>query len=367
MVDQNKRSFLAAAGAGMVLKVAGARGSLANAPSKSRLQLIGTEEHFATPEYIETFLKRTTNSTSLGDRYARMFVSKPENRKLLTDFDLRVADMDRYGVDVLLLSLVAPGVQAFSPEEGKALARRVNDGMTAIIKQHPRRFAGLAAVAPQDPQGAAEEVDRAITQLGLNGVVINSHTNGEFLDDTKFFPIFEACVRNKAPIYLHPTFPSDAMIVPYEKYQLQGALLGLGAECSLHAARLIFGGIFDRYPELQIVLGHGGEGIPYWLYRFDNIHALLLSVKAPGMVPLKRPPSEYVRSNFYVTTSGMFWNPVLEFCVKAVGVDRVLFAVDSPFENLGEAAEFMRNAPLSAADKGLIAHGNARKLFRINI
>lgn len=367
MVDQTKRSLLAAAGAGMVLGIAGARGSVAKAPSESRLKLIGTEEHFATPEYIETFLKLTANSTSLGDQYARMFVSKPESRRLLTDFDLRIADMNRYGVDLLLLSLVAPGVQAFSPEEGTALARSVNDEMAVIIKQHPGRLAGLAAVAPQDPHGAAQEVDRAIAQLGLNGIVINSHTNGEFLDDPKFWPIFDACVRNNAAIYLHPTFPPDAMIVPYEKYQLQGALMGLGAECSLHAARLIFGGIFDRYPKLQIVLGHGGEGLPYWLYRFDNIHALLLSVKAPGMVPLKRRPSDYVRSNFYVTTSGMFWNPVLEFCVKAVGADRILFAVDSPFENLGEAADFMRNSPLSAKDKALIAHGNAQRIFQIKM
>jgi 5-carboxyvanillate decarboxylase len=331
------------------------------------MELIATEETFATPEYVDAFLKATSDSPSPGDQYARMFLSNPGIAKRLTDIDFRIADMDRHGVDIFLLSLVAPGPQAFSPDEGTAMARQVNDRMAAVIKQHPRRLAGLAAVAPQDPHRAAQEVDRAIAHLGLNGIVINSHTNGEFLDDPKFWPIFEACVRNNSAIYLHPTFPSDAMIKPYEKYQLHGALWGLAAECGLHAVRMIFGGVFDQYPELQIVLGHGGEGLPYWLFRLDDIHDLLLSIKAPGVVPMKRRPSEYVRSNFYVTTSGMFWNPVLEFCVKAVGADRILFAIDSPFAKSGVAADFMRNAPLSDSDKALIAHGNARKLFRITV
>jgi len=331
-----------------------------------RLQLIATEETWATPEYLDAFLKATADSPSKVSRYARLFLERPAVRDALTDIDLKIADMDRADIDVFLLSIVAPGAQIFPPDEGTALAQRLNDNLAAQIQRHPTRFAGLAAIAPQDPHGAAKEVDRAISQLGLNGVIINSHTNGEFLDDPKFWPIFEACVRNDAAIYLHPWSPREDMIGPYEKYQLFGAMAGLAAECSLHALRMVLGGVFDEFPSLKIVLGHGGEGLPYWLYRLDNIHGLLTSMKSPGLLKLRRNPSDYIRSNFYVTTSGMFWDPTLEFCVKVMGADHVMFAIDSPFAQSQVAADFMRNAPLSDSDKALVASGNARRIFRIN-
>jgi 5-carboxyvanillate decarboxylase len=331
-----------------------------------RLELIGTEETWATPEYLDAFLGVIANSTSKVHRYARLFLERPAVRTALTDVDLKIADMDSAGIDVFLLSIVAPGVQVFGPDEGTALAQRINDSLFAQIQQHPSRFAGLATVAPQNPHGAAKEVDRAISQLGLNGIIINSHTNGEFLDDPKFWPIFEACIRNDAALYLHPWSPCEEMIGPYEKYQLFGAMSGLAAECSLHALRMILGGVFDEFPALRVVLGHGGEGLPYWLYRLDDIHGLLNSMNAPGLPKLERHPSEYIRSNFYITTSGMFWDPVLEFCVKVMGADHVMFAIDSPFASSQVAADFMRNAPLSDTDKALIASGNARRIFRIH-
>jgi 5-carboxyvanillate decarboxylase len=328
-----------------------------------KLRLIGTEETFSTPAYIDAYMKLAERDKSTGVQYVRLLLQ--HNAKWLTDLDYRLSEMDQSGVDMHLLSLNAPGVQVFEPEEASRLASVVNDEIAALIQKYPERLCGLAAVAPQDPVGAVKEIDRAMGQLGLNGIIINSHTQGEFLDDPKFFPILEAAVRNRAAIYLHPQLPPDSMIKPFEKYAMEGAIWGFAAEASLHAVRMILGGVFDRFPDLQIVLGHMGEGLPYWLFRLDQVYRLLTRLKSPAILPLRRLPSEYVKSNFYVTTSGMFWNPVLKFCVESLGVDRVMFSIDFPFERCQEAAEFMRNAPLSDEEKRKIAHENAQKLFRI--
>lgn len=361
MPDRARRNLIKAAGAAAILQA----GAAVMASATKKLEIIGTEETWATPGYIKAFLRATADNPSVITKYARLFLDKPMVQAALTDIDQKIADMDRNGVDKFVLSLVGPGVQIFEAAQGTALATEVNDTLAAQIAQHPTRLAGLAAVAPQDPQGAAREIDRAIQKLGLNGVIINSHTQGEFLDDPKFWPIFEACVRNDTPLYLHPWSPREDMIGPYQKYQLFGAMAGLAHECSLHALRIVLSGALDVYPDLKIVLGHGGEGLPYWLFRLDDIHGLLNSMGAPDLPKLKRHPSEYIRSNFYVTLSGMFWDPVLKFCIEVMGVDRVMFAIDSPFEKTQVAADFMRNAPLSGRDKALVASGNARRIFRL--
>ncbi|MGD0024414.1 MAG: amidohydrolase family protein [Xanthobacteraceae bacterium] len=374
MVDQSKRKFLTASAGAALLASSSSVKDVVAAPLKVRR--IATEEHFAFPEWFDAFNKLPA---SPGVRYLQIFYRNPEFIRKLNDIDVRLAEMDSAGVDMQLLSLTGPGVQDFDAEQGTAVARLANDRLAAIIKEHPGRFAGLAVVAPQDPKAAAAEVERAMTELGLNGIIIYSYTQGEFLDDPKFWPIFDAAVKYRAPIYLHPDIPPDSMLEPFEKYNMVGALWGFQAECGLHVARMILGGVFDHYPDLQIVLGHMGEGLPYWLFRLDDIFALLMGDEyapagrrartggqAPGMVRLKKRPSEYFLSNFHITTSGMFWNPTLDYCVKLLGVEKIIFAVDYPFELSAAGTDWIMNhARLSPTDRAKILHGNAERVFRI--
>ena len=340
------------------------------APSQpSRLRMIATEEAFAPQEYLDAFLKMTKNVDTPVAKYLGIYYQKPEFVQQLTDMDYRLGVMDRHAVDMHLLSLTGPGVQAFDAELGCDLARLTNDRLAAIIEQHPSRFAGLAAVAPQSPQRAAQEVERAMTQLKLNGIISNSHTHGEFLDDPKFWPIFEAAVANNAPIYLHPTFPADSMMAPYADYGMMGALWGFQAECSLHVVRMIMGGVFDQFPTLRIVLGHLGEGIPYWLSRLDNRYQNVVNrggLQMLGMKKLSRLPSEYFKTNFYLTTAGMNASAPFDFCVNLLGADRVLFAIDYPYEQTEDATAFIRSAHPSPEVTRQICSGNAEKLFGIH-
>ena len=335
--------------------------------SKAKPFVIATEEAFATHEFIDAFAAMAAQSPSPANKYVAAFLNRPENRTRLADVDVRLADMDQNGVDMHLLSLTAPGVQVFEPELGTKLASRCNDTVAEWVAKYPKRFAALAAVAPQDPKAAAAEIDRAIGSLGLNGVIINSHTNGEFLDDKKFWTILEAAVRNKVAIYMHPTMPPSDMAKPMLPYSMQGAIWGFAAECGLHAMRMVLGGVFDEFPELQIVLGHGGEGLPYWLFRMDNVleNAGFAMRQSGNPVLCKRNPSEYVRENFHITTSGMFWDDLLQFGIKAMGIERIQFAIDYPYERTHVAMDWANRLPLSEADAALVLNGNARRVFHI--
>ncbi|MBA3896410.1 MAG: amidohydrolase [Sphingomonadaceae bacterium] len=332
------------------------------------MRLIATEEAFAPVEYIDEFLKLTQSVDTAVSRYLSIYYRKPEAVRQLTDLDYRLTEMDEHGVDMHLLSITGPGVQAFDAALGTELATLANDMLTDAIGRHPTRFAGLGAIAPQNPARAAREVERAMGELGLGGIIINSHTHGEYLDDPKFWPIFEAAVAHDAPIYLHPTFPSDAMIEPYSCYGMMGALWGFGADTSLHAVRMIMGGVFDAFPTLKIVLGHLGEGIPFWLGRLDNRYQNIVrrgGLEPLGMKRLERLPSDYFRTNFWITTSGMMTDAPLQFCLDQFGEDRVMFAIDYPYEQTAEAVPFIRATPLSDHAMRKITHANAEALFRI--
>ena len=331
------------------------------------MTLIATEEAFAPVEYIEAYLELAKSLDTPASRYLAGYYEKPEFARQLTDLDRRIAEMDEFGVDMHVLAITGPGVQAFDADRGAELAIIANDTLAAAIARHPARFAGLAAVAPQDPGRAACEVERAMKGLLLNGVIINSHTHGEYLDDPKFWPIFEAAVECGAPIYLHPTIPSDAMIQPLSKYGMMGALWGFGADASLHVVRMILGGVFDAFPTLQIVLGHLGEGLPFWLGRLDNRYSNIKrrDLSPLGTKPLQRLPSEYFASNFRITTSGMMSDLPLEFCRKIVGDDRIMFAIDFPYEQTEDAVAFIRSASLPDEARRKITHANAEALFRI--
>src|SRR5262245_12645772 len=268
----------------------------------------------------------------------------------------RIRQMDADGIDMQLLLLSAPGVQTL--EEGLAteLAAMANDRLSAASRKYPDRIQGLAALAPQDPDKAAQELQRAVRTLGLKGAVINSHTNGEYLDDRKFWPILECAAALDVPIYIHPRDPSPQLGGPLG---IPGFLVGwrCALEVGTHALRLIASPVFDEFPKLRIVIGHMGECIPFLLPRLDNRYTRDRGPKR------KWTPSEYFKNHFVVTTSGMNYRPQLMMTIEEIGVERVLFAADWPFEPSKEAVEGVENSPISDTDKAKIFHTNAARVF----
>jgi 5-carboxyvanillate decarboxylase len=337
------------------------------APAR-KYRLVATEEAFAIPEQIEAIRRVTRLLNSNADlEMWRGFLSPPAGappllRRLLDLDGERIEIMDQAGVEMHLLSLTSPGVQIFETDLAKEIAVTANDRLAAIVRKHPARFAGLASFAPQDPAAAAKEIDRAMNTLKLNGVIVNSHTNGEYLDDRKFWPIFEAAAASNAAVYIHPrNMPDPCSFMVRADVSLAGPMWGFQMETGVHAMRLIVSGVFDQFPTLKIVLGHMGEALPYWLYRIDYFY----KVHTGGHGKLKYKPSEYVKNNILITTSGMNTHPVLQYCHQVLGPDNIMFAIDYPFQETMESATFMTSAPLPAADLEKIAHGNAERVFRI--
>jgi len=275
----------------------------------------------------------------------------------------RIADMDATGIDRQLLLLTAPGVQVFrDPAEALDMARASNDEVADACRKYPERFSALAAIPPQDPVAAAREMDRAINQLGLNGVVINSHTHGEYLDDPRFWEIFEAAEALDAAIYIHPQAPPPNMVTEFAKRGVEGAVMGFQVEVALHTVALILAGVFDRFPRLKLVIGHGGEGLPFWLYRLDYQQKVILANRG---TKLAHPISEYLKRNVFMTTSGMGWEPAILFCQQVMGVDNILYAMDYPYEFNAEEVRVTDNLPISDTDKKKLYQTNAERIFKL--
>jgi 5-carboxyvanillate decarboxylase len=335
---------------------------------------IATEEAWAPAELLKLYRRELAEKTIDDPGFHSLwgfFASGSDRARLLVDriLDLgerRLADMDATGIDQQVVSITSPGVQIFDAPTASALASTFNDELATAVGRHPTRFAGLAAIAPQDPPRAAQELERAIKALGLKGAIINSHTRGEFLDDAKFWDIFAAAEALSVPIYLHPNTPPKAMIEPYLARGLEGAVFGFAAESGLHALRLIVAGVFDRFPRLQIVLGHLGEALPYWLYRLDFMHGIIVRTnRYASAKPLNKPLSAYLRENFHYTTSGMGWEPPIMYVHSVMGADRLLYAMDYPYQFVAEEVAVQDNLPLDAADKKKFFQTNAERLFSL--
>ncbi len=325
---------------------------------------IATEEAFAIPEQMAALRELIASSREYDPDTFLAGMQTEGGRltqRLLDLDDERLRIMDAAGVSMHLLAMTSTGVQQFGAEKGAALAEIGNDRLAQAIKDHPGRYAGLATVAPQDPARAVQEMERAITKLKLSGVMINSHTNGEYLDETKYWPILEAAAGLEVPIYIHPRAPAPSMAAAYRKYQLEHAIWGYAVEVGLHAVRLILSGVFDKYPKLRIVIGHMGENIPYALYRLDY-----MAKHYPFDRPqLQRRPSDYFRENFAITTSGVNWLPALKLCLEVLGPDNVMWAVDYPYQETFEAVKWLDDADLPADVKDKLFHRNAERIFRL--
>jgi len=295
---------------------------------------------------------------------------KPERiadwMRRLPDFtEYRLPEMDKHGVDMQVLSLTAPGVQ-MQPDTQTAVAdaRTANDFLADVISEHPDRFQGLAAVPLQDPRLAAAELRRAVQELGLCGALVNDHTLGHYLDEPQYEPFWEALQDLGAALYIHPNpIPSNEWKVVQGYPGLEHGTWSWNHRTGGHALRLIFGGVFDKFPGARIILGHMGEFVPAQLFRIDIRYRDL----DPGQQqPLNKLPSEYFGTNIAITTSGVFSHQALTDAIQTIGIDNVMFSIDYPYESTEQAAEFMRTAPLAPADKERVAHANAERILRLN-
>lgn len=353
----SKREFLQSAATGFALSAVKAGAAEANQGNRN-YRRISCEEAFSTPELVAGLSRIAGGIPSMKSGP----IKGPFMPNLLDVGAGRIKGMDADGVDVQILSLVSPGVQLFDAATALSMARSINDYLAATIKTYPTRYAGLATIAPQDPRGTAQELERAIKTLQLNGGIINSHTNGEYLDDKKYWPILEAAQALDTPIYIHPRDPSPGLATPLD---VPGFAVGWGyaVETGTHAIRMIAAGVFDQFPKLRIVLGHLGETLPFLLDRLDNRYRWQTSLF--GMKKLKRLPSEYFRDNFVVTTSGMNYSAPVIAALQAVGPDNVLFAADYPMEVQKDAVTEMEAIELSAPQKRKIFETNPQRVFKL--
>jgi 2,3-dihydroxybenzoate decarboxylase len=310
---------------------------------------IALEEHFL-PLAFEHYWRPTVATIAPAKADALL--------KALTDFgEARLSAMDEAGIARSVLGLAGPGVQAErDTATAVAQARHANDMLAKEVQKRPDRYSGFAHLAMQDARAAADELERSIRDLKFCGAMINGHTNGQYLDHPSLHPFWERAEALSAAICIHPTDPVTPAPVLDGHEGLRRATWEWGFETGSHALRLVFGGLFDRFPRAKVILGHLGETLPYLLWRFDS-RAKLYGVK------LKMPPSAYIKENFWVTTSGMCSVEPLDCSIAALGGERVMFAADYPFESAKEAGEFLDHAPLDAAMREKIASGNAAKLL----
>jgi 2,3-dihydroxybenzoate decarboxylase len=343
-------------------------------PPKADYKRIATEEAWA-PREMYRIWKAILDGpapdpgfVSLIGFYMSSQADRPKHiMNCLTDLgDMRLRHMDEAGIDRQVIALTSPGVQVMDADSAADFAKVANDELAEGCRKHPDRFTGMVAIAPHKPAAAAQEIARGVTQLGLSGVIVNSHTHGEYLSDPKFWDILEAAEAHDTPIYLHPNTPPSDMIRPYLEAGLDGAIWGFAAETGLHAVRMITAGVFDRFPKLQVILGHTGEALPFWSYRLDYMHrATVRSQRYAVMQPLKRQVSDYLKENFHYTNSGVAWEPSIKFIQSVIGVDRMMYAMDYPYQHSIEEVHMLDGMDMSPADKKAFFQTNAERLFKI--
>ncbi len=320
----------------------------------NRIKKIALEEHFMAPGF---------------ETYSKAFIQhipKEQQEKLkmqLGDFDeIRLAEMDKNGIDYVVLSQTGPAIQAESSIQlGISRAKENNDFLAGKIAKHPTRFCGFAALPMQDPKAAADELERAVLQLGFKGALVNGHTHGTYYDDPKFDAFWERLQALDVPFYLHP-IDMPALPPSFAGHpELNGATWGWGVETGTHALRLLFGGVFDRFPNLKVIVGHMGEGLPFLRWRLDSRFAAY-----PHGIQLAHKPSEYFGRNLIITTSGVCSHAALTGAIGEMGAQAVLFSVDYPYESSDTAAEFIETAPLDEATRALVCHGNAARILKLD-
>jgi hypothetical protein len=326
----------------------------------TKLRTITLEEHFVSPGWLagpgRDFAEQLRGRGAPGSRIVE---------QLQDVGDGRIAEMDTAGIDMQVLSLNSPGVEQADVQEQIAIARESNDFLIDVVKKNPKRFAAFAALPVAAPEQAAEELDRRVRQQGFKGTLINGHSRGRYLDDKFFWPILERAQALNVPIYLHPTVPPKPVVdVLYGGFSpvVSGTFAASGwgwhIETGVHLIRMVLGGVFDRYPKLQVVVGHLGEGVPFMLQRLNR--------NLPTrMTKLDRPVAAYLRENVYYTFAGFNFTATFLDLLLEVGPERIMFSVDHPYGSMAEARAFLDHIPVSTLDRERIAHGNAEQLFNL--
>lgn len=330
---------------------------------------IATEEAWTFPALVKAQVDYLESGDAPGDdslRMGAMFAKMPSLQEMLQDLgDLRLSHMDEYGIDRQLLLLTAPGVQVVRPGDGTALACEANDIAAEACRNHPDRFSALAAFDPRDVAGSVQELERA-AGLGLNGAVLNSHFQGRYIDEEDYWPILEALEAHDLALYIHPTAPFNAP--HYESRGFFGALGGFPHDVWLHTMAIIFSGAFDRFPSLRLVIGHMGEAMPLQLYRFDWMQGNADGrphLRGGRQVKLQHPVSYYFHNNIWITTSGVAWEPAIKFCQEVLGPDRVLYAMDYPYQQSYDEVAAYDRMQMPPEHKKMLMEDNARAVFRI--
>ena len=322
------------------------------------MKTIALEEHFVTGSFLK--------ATGAYGKAAPSAVAAMQP-KLLDLGAGRIAALDEASIDYQVLSLAAMGFDALDAATATALAHDVNEELAAAVRTYPDRLGGFATLGLKDPEAAARELEHCITRLGFHGALLDGTTEGLFLDDPRFLPVFEAAASLNVPVYLHPAPPPVAVAKVYHTglpgelgHLLSIAGWGWHAETGLHTLRLIVSGLFDRLPTLQVVIGHMGEGVPYALARSSGI----LSQAAPA---LRQPVAAYFQTNLHVTTSGYFTEPPLRCALEVVGIDRMMFSVDYPFSPNTRGRAFLEGlaGTLDPDDFAKLTHGNAERLLKL--
>ncbi|GAA1138582.1 MULTISPECIES: amidohydrolase family protein [Streptomyces violaceusniger group] len=323
------------------------------------MKLYGLEEHFVTPDVLDAWKRR---DPQLAEPMMKWAVASDITPALLDLGGGRIAAMEDAGIDTAVLSLTTPGLQNLDPAEAVPLQAPTNDAIAAAVRRHPGRFQGFAALATSAPSAAAEELRRAVTELGLSGALVNANSGGRALDAPVFWDVYEAAEDLRAPIYLHPSVPFPAVTKAYYRGfgEPVDSMLATGAfgwhyDAGLTMLRMIVGGVFDRFPELQVILGHWGEVVLFYL---DRVAAM------DNLTDLRRPIAEYFRSNIFITPGGISSHTYLRWSLETVGVERIMYASDYPFnrESTGSARRFLETAPIGEADRERIAFRNWEKL-----
>ena len=316
---------------------------------------IALEEHFMVPDFVEYFAETYPN---ISPEVAKMGL------EALQDLgDRRIEIMDQHRVDFVVLSLSGPGVQVEKdPHKAQKRAKEVNDFLAGEIRKRPKRYGGFAHLAMQNPAEAANELERCVKDLGFQGAMINGQTNGEYLDLDKYSVFWERAAALDAPIYLHPGNPTDHPAVYSGHPELWGPVCSWAFETGAHALRLVFGGVFERYPKARVILGHMGETLPLNLWRFDS--RWLVSHR--GSMTLAQTPSFYIKRNIAVTTSGVCSDISLRCALDSMGDSNVMFSVDYPFEKTELAARFIETARVTEAERIKVAKENAKRILRLD-
>lgn len=360
----HRRSVMAA-GAGMVLGPVGlgqiglgqvGLGSALGTPTAKAagpVRKIALEEHVSTPELARRNIARPTQSDAIF----------AEIERRLADFGaLRLETMDKAGIDLAVLSVTTPGVQAETDTKtAVTLARQANDILAREVQKQPKRYAGFAHLPLQDPKAAADELERAVKELGFKGALINGQTNGVYLDADACLPFWERVNALEVPIYLHPGDIPDHPAMFAGRPELNGAVWAWTADTATHALRLVFGGTFRRFPKVRLLLGHMGETLPYLLWRFDS----RWQMEEGKTLPEDELPSAIIRRHIAITTSGVCDPASLVQAIAALGEDSVMFSVDYPYEDTQVAATFIESAPLSDAVRAKVCHANAARILKL--